>query len=517
MDVVIRVSFEDGKNDIISQVISNNNNYNDVSVYNINYFDDDRGEGYFISEDSSSDVNPLNFFEGDDYIIFYLDLPLGEYTVNTVSDNDVYASRLDVISVIDEDSDVMNTFDITLSVCNDVLLDKSCKYFHHEPYMTPNNFDLYFDYLSIPVNNILESPLELRKRLQNKLPVTKILHLNLEKESVPENNSVFLQTGCSLVYDSLKDNLDTILVVTGSWNVNILNEVLVQDRVEVIYEWYDDLFDFLNGFNFTNLYTLIDEDKSILINDIINLLNQYNNFDEIKDKLVFKFSLFLLSLLSSIPEEEFSVLTPNNIENYNDFKDYVIKTKIYDYENEDGTSIIDTIFNMSINDYMDEVPVSIIHVDKIIDNTTPGDYVYTNGDISFNTSDLSEFIFSYDEGILNITYYMYSYDEGILNFKNNITNRGSLSEENNYQYNSPPLPIFENVNGYIDINRPIHYKSEIEKRYIYKCEKCGHYYMSNPEECVNGCDDIISPISIFSAVIEDYDNSPTINKSFILL
>ena len=32
------------------------------------------------------------------------------------------------------------------------MVNKHCKHFRHEPYMTPNNYDLYFDPEQIPVN-----------------------------------------------------------------------------------------------------------------------------------------------------------------------------------------------------------------------------------------------------------------------------------------------------------------------------------------------------------------------------
>ena len=41
-----------------------------------------------------------------------------------------------------------------------------CKRFHQDPYWTPNNFDLYFDYNNIPVNIPLESNHDLIRRLK---------------------------------------------------------------------------------------------------------------------------------------------------------------------------------------------------------------------------------------------------------------------------------------------------------------------------------------------------------------
>ena len=65
---------------------------------------------------------------------------------------------------------------------------EECKYFHHEPYYTPNNYDLFFDYNNIPVNIPVEKAHDLRNRLQKLMPVTKIIHLNMGSETLKEDN-----------------------------------------------------------------------------------------------------------------------------------------------------------------------------------------------------------------------------------------------------------------------------------------------------------------------------------------
>ena len=75
-----------------------------------------------------------------------------------------------------------------------------CKYFLHEPYMNPNNYDLYFDYNSIPANIQPEKAHDLRNRLQKLMPLTKIIHLNMGNESLEESNNLHMHTRMNLHY-----------------------------------------------------------------------------------------------------------------------------------------------------------------------------------------------------------------------------------------------------------------------------------------------------------------------------
>ena len=114
--------------------------------------------------------------------------------------------------------------------CDDgVLLDKTCKYFHHDPYMTPNNYDLYFPYNNIPVNIITESPSNLHKRLQRCLPLTKILHLNLETNDESKSNVLNVHSRVSLNYKTTKITVDNNLfypTVSLEWEDILLNNLL---------------------------------------------------------------------------------------------------------------------------------------------------------------------------------------------------------------------------------------------------------------------------------------------------
>ena len=59
---------------------------------------------------------------------------------------------------------------------------KKCKYFHHEPYWTPNNYDIYINQSSIPSNVPRENLPNLFERLQKLMPLGKIIHINFDTE-----------------------------------------------------------------------------------------------------------------------------------------------------------------------------------------------------------------------------------------------------------------------------------------------------------------------------------------------
>ena len=76
------------------------------------------------------------------------------------------------------------------------MVNKHCKHFRHEPYMTPNNYDLYFDQTTIPVNIPRENVPNLTNRLQKLLPTSKKIHINLttNPETISESNSFNINT-----------------------------------------------------------------------------------------------------------------------------------------------------------------------------------------------------------------------------------------------------------------------------------------------------------------------------------
>ncbi len=75
------------------------------------------------------------------------------------------------------------------------MVNKHCKHFRHEPYMTPNNYDLYFNPAEIPVNIPRENTPNLINRLQKVMPLSKKIHVNLETDSKEyDSNTVSIST-----------------------------------------------------------------------------------------------------------------------------------------------------------------------------------------------------------------------------------------------------------------------------------------------------------------------------------
>lgn len=69
-----------------------------------------------------------------------------------------------------------------------------CKYFRHEPYYTPNNYDLQFDHNNIPSNIEVEPAANLQKRLQRLMPLSKIIHLDMGTQQSSQTNFLKINT-----------------------------------------------------------------------------------------------------------------------------------------------------------------------------------------------------------------------------------------------------------------------------------------------------------------------------------
>lgn len=78
------------------------------------------------------------------------------------------------------------------------LYDGECRIFHHEPYHTPNNYDIYFDQNNVPSNIKVENAASLEKRLQKLMPLTKFIHLNMDSESLHQTNHVLMSTSLKI-------------------------------------------------------------------------------------------------------------------------------------------------------------------------------------------------------------------------------------------------------------------------------------------------------------------------------
>lgn len=58
--------------------------------------------------------------------------------------------------------------------------ENNCKYFRHEPYMTPNNYDIYIQQSQIPSNIPRENSSDMFERLQKLMPLGKVIHINFD-------------------------------------------------------------------------------------------------------------------------------------------------------------------------------------------------------------------------------------------------------------------------------------------------------------------------------------------------
>ena len=72
------------------------------------------------------------------------------------------------------------------------------KYFRHDPYYTPNNYDVYFDVKLIPSNIRLENGYNLERRLNKLMPLTRKVHLNFDTKTIPADNNVRVFTSMKI-------------------------------------------------------------------------------------------------------------------------------------------------------------------------------------------------------------------------------------------------------------------------------------------------------------------------------
>lgn len=77
-----------------------------------------------------------------------------------------------------------------------------CKYARGKYNMTPNDFDFTFNYSEIPSNIQPESADNLSARLQDLMPLTQVLHLNLETRPDSYMEKVIVHTSCTLTVNN---------------------------------------------------------------------------------------------------------------------------------------------------------------------------------------------------------------------------------------------------------------------------------------------------------------------------
>lgn len=85
------------------------------------------------------------------------------------------------------------------------MFNENCKYARGKYNMTPNDYDIYFDYTNIPSNINLESASNLYLQLQELMPLTQVIHLHFgTHKKEPVNN---IQITTSMTLRTKKENI----------------------------------------------------------------------------------------------------------------------------------------------------------------------------------------------------------------------------------------------------------------------------------------------------------------------
>ena len=85
-----------------------------------------------------------------------------------------------------------------------------CKYARGKYNITPNDYDFSFDFTEIPANIELESADNLSVRLQDLMPLSKVLHLNLETRPDSYMEKIIIHTGCRITVNNKVTELEFI-------------------------------------------------------------------------------------------------------------------------------------------------------------------------------------------------------------------------------------------------------------------------------------------------------------------
>lgn len=76
-----------------------------------------------------------------------------------------------------------------------------CKYARGKYNITPNDYDFSFDYTEIPSNINVEDAANLSARLQNLMPLTKVLHLNLDTKPASDLEMITIHSGAKITFN----------------------------------------------------------------------------------------------------------------------------------------------------------------------------------------------------------------------------------------------------------------------------------------------------------------------------
>ena len=382
-------------------------------------------------------------------------LPIGVYSVvstfNSESELNIKYNEVESKVIVNstDTTGEENVLEVNITGCdNGVLLDKNCKYFYHDPYWTPNNYDLYFDYKSIPVNIITESPHSLHKRLQNCLPLTKILHLNLDVDDEYQSNSIHIHSNVNLYYDSLNitpNNNIYYPLIYCRWNTDLLEDYYYDYYMNIV---RGDLDSLLTNYSIHNSLSDSEYDAKLhLVVESCKIANDYN---------------------VTVGEGESATDVNHNGELEKQLRE--LFESVVDYD--DDTNLIyiavkysDPSQTVDIALLSETGRAELINVGKsLIDNVRDA-FVSRNHDILYGSFDLTKYYYP-------ITCSLYKNHEVI---KTNIL----LNTDNEWEYQlTDALNIYETTqSGEIDyMNKPNYNVEFTPKKYIFECTNCGRLY-----------------------------------------
>lgn len=389
-----------------------------------------------------------------------------------------YSTNTNILTTTSDDNQLV-LYLVKLDDCqNQILTNKNCKYFHHEPYMTPNNFDLYFDPAKIPSNIIQEPPHELLLRLQATMPLTDILHLNLEKEQNVYSNVVKLHSTAKLKFNTRDLLIQSLpLKIFAIWEDYTESEQLCNKSYEIHY-LYDntiamsDVVVKLTNKNYPLIHyaqktdsegkcTFKDLPYGSYIQELIT--SEYTlpqtlievNCEEETTSLVLGSTLedstldfYINGILSSnqLTDARGKVVTDGNV-------DYDMGVLTINGSNElSEEEMLNVLLNS--DDEEDNVDFTEFTV-KIIDiNQGTGGASYSNGR-------LESLLFEYDVGLLRYDEYVDYYDGYLLILTDGtVVDEVTLNGYNNYSAETVSLPIFEE-----GTNNKVFYQVSYNKKY----------------------------------------------------
>lgn len=86
----------------------------------------------------------------------------------------------------------------------------TCKYARGKYNITPNDYDFTFNYDEIPANINMEDAANLCARLQNLMPLTKVLHLNLDTKPASDLEQITVHSSATITFNNQTVELEFI-------------------------------------------------------------------------------------------------------------------------------------------------------------------------------------------------------------------------------------------------------------------------------------------------------------------